>query len=74
VLKGNIIHRLMASGGYTHPCVHATVFDAYTYDIVPGIIIDAVISYLPGENALLIYRMRRKGYPMCLPDENKGGP
>jgi nicotinamidase-related amidase len=51
----------MVSGGYTHNCVNATVFDAYAYDIVPGIITDAVISHLPDETALLIDRMRRNG-------------
>jgi nicotinamidase-related amidase len=69
LLKANNIHRLMVAGGYTHYCVNATVFDAYAYDIVPGIITDAVISHLPEESALLIDRMSRNGYHIYLTDE-----
>jgi len=69
LLKANDVHRLMVVGGYTHYCVNATVFDAYAYDIVPGIITDAVMSHLPDEAAILIDRMRRNGYHVCLTDE-----
>jgi nicotinamidase-related amidase len=62
LLKTNTVQRLMVVGGYTHYCVNATVFDAYAYDIVPGIITDAVISHLPDEAALMIDRMKRNGY------------
>jgi nicotinamidase-related amidase len=62
LLKTNNVQRLMVVGGYTHYCVSATVFDAYAYDIVPGIITDAVISHLPDEAALMIDRMKRNGY------------
>jgi len=68
-LKANNIHRVMVVGGYTHYCVNATVFDAYAYDIVPGIITDAVISHLPDEAAMLIDRMRRNGYHIYLTTE-----
>jgi len=69
LLKASNIHRLMVVGGYTHYCVNATVFDAYAHDIVPGIITDAVISHLPEEAAIMIDRMRRNGYHVCLTDE-----
>jgi nicotinamidase-related amidase len=68
-LQANAIHRLMVAGAYTHYCVNATVFDAYAHDIVPGIITDAVISHLPDEAAIMIDRMRRNGYHVCLTDE-----
>jgi len=69
LLKASNIHRLMVVGGYTHYCVNATVFDAYAHDIVPAIITDAVISHLPEEAAIMIDRMRRNGYHVCLTDE-----
>jgi len=62
LLKANNIQRLMVVGGYTHYCVNATIFDAYAYDIVPGIVTDAVISHLPDEAAMMIDRMKRNGY------------
>jgi nicotinamidase-related amidase len=62
LLIANDIQRLMVVGGYTHYCVNATIFDAYAYDIVPGIITDAVISHLPDEAAVMIDRMKRNGY------------
>jgi nicotinamidase-related amidase len=62
LLKANNTQSLMVVGGYTHYCVNATVFDAYAYDIVPGIITDAVISHLPDEAAVMIDRMQRNGY------------
>jgi nicotinamidase-related amidase len=62
LLKANSIQRLMVVGGYTHYCVNATIFDAYAYDIVPGMITDAVISHLPDEAAVMIDRMKRNGY------------
>jgi nicotinamidase-related amidase len=64
-LRDNHIHRLMVVGAYTHYCVNATVFDAYAYDFVPGIITDAVVSHLPEEAALMLDRMRRNGYHVC---------
>jgi nicotinamidase-related amidase len=65
LLQANSIQRLMVVGGYTHYCVNATVFDAYAYDIVPGIVTDAVISHLPDEAAVMVDRMRRNGYHVC---------
>lgn len=62
LLKANNIQRLMVVGGYTHYCVNATIFDAYAYDIIPGIVTDAVISHLPDEAAMMIDRMKRNGY------------
>jgi nicotinamidase-related amidase len=69
LLKASNIHRLMVVGGYTHYCVNATVFDAYAHDIVPGVVTDAVISHLPEEATMMIDRMRRNGYHVCLTDE-----
>ena len=69
LLKAKSIHRLMVVGAYTHYCVNATVFDAYAHDIVPGIVTDAVISHLPDEAAIMIDRMKRNGYHVCLTDE-----
>jgi nicotinamidase-related amidase len=69
LLRASSIHRLMVVGAYTHYCVNATVFDAYAHDIVPGIVTDAVISHLPDEAAIMIDRMRRNGYHVCLTDE-----
>jgi len=69
LLAASSIHRLMVAGAYTHHCVNATVFDAYAHDIVPGIVTDAVISHLPDEAAIMIDRMRRNGYHVCLTDE-----
>ena len=68
-LKDNHIHRLMVVGAYTHYCVNATVFDAYAYDLVPGIVTDAVVSHLPDEAAMIIDRMRRNGYHVCQTQE-----
>lgn len=73
-LEANHIQRLMVTGGYTHYCVNATVFDAYGYDLVPGIITDAVISHLPDETAMLIRRMRRNGYHIYKTSEYIEGP
>ena len=69
LLKAKSIHRLMVVGAYTHYCVNATVFDAYAHDIVPGIVTDAVTSHLPDEAAIMIDRMKRNGYHVCLTDE-----
>jgi nicotinamidase-related amidase len=69
ILKTNNIQRLMVVGGYTHYCVNATVFDAYAYDIIPGVITDAVISHLPDEAAVMIDRMKRNGYHIYRTDD-----
>jgi nicotinamidase-related amidase len=69
LLHSQEVQRLMVVGGYTHYCVNATVFDAYAYDFVPGIITDAVISHLPEEAALLIERMKRNGYHVLSTEE-----
>jgi NAD+ synthase len=61
LLKARAIQRLLVTGGYTHYCVNATIFDAYACDFIPGIITNAVISNLP-DTALLIARMKRNGY------------
>lgn len=62
LLKAQKIKRVVVTGGYTHYCVNATIFDAYGYDFVPCLITDAVISHLKDEAELMIRRMRRNGY------------
>ncbi len=62
ILHSLDVARVMVAGAYTHYCVNATVFDAYAYDFVPGVLTDAVISHLPEESRLMIERMRRNGY------------
>ncbi|RPH75797.1 cysteine hydrolase [bacterium] len=61
-LHGASICRVITAGAYTHYCVNATVFDAYSHDFIPGILLDAVISHREDESALMIERMRRNGY------------
>jgi len=56
------VARVAVCGAYTHYCVNATVFDAYAHDFVPCLVLDAVISHLPEESAVMIERMRRNGY------------
>lgn len=56
------VDRVVVVGAYTHYCVNATIFDAYCHDFVPCLIIDAVISHLPDESAVMVERMRRNGY------------
>jgi nicotinamidase-related amidase len=62
LLQAQKIDRVVVVGAYTHYCVNATIFDAYCYDFVPCIIIDAVISHLPDEAGIMIARMQRNGY------------
>lgn len=63
------VDRVLVCGAYTHYCVNATVFDAYSHDFVPGLVTDAVISHLPEEAGILIERMRRNGYHLLTTDE-----
>ena len=56
------VERVVVVGAYTHYCVNATIFDAFAYDFVPCLIVDAVISHLPDEAEMMIDRMRRNGY------------
>jgi nicotinamidase-related amidase len=56
------IRRVICCGAYTHYCVNATVFDAYYHDYVPGMVLDAVVSFLPEESQMLVDRMRRNGF------------
>lgn len=63
------VDRVLVCGAYTHYCVNATVFDAYSNDFVPGLVKDAVISHLPEEAAVMIERMRRNGYHLVTTDE-----
>jgi len=61
-LKEQAVERVVVVGAYTHYCVNATVFDAYSHNFVPCLITDAVISHLEEESRLMIERMRRNGY------------
>jgi nicotinamidase-related amidase len=61
-LSINNIQRLVVTGGYTHYCVNATIFDAFCHDFIPCLIADAVMSHLPEESEIMINRMRRNGY------------
>lgn len=61
-LRKRGIRRVAVCGAYTHYCVNATIFDAYAHNFVPCLVLDAVISPLPDEAALMVERMRRNGY------------
>jgi nicotinamidase-related amidase len=56
------VRRVVVVGAYTHYCVNATVFDAWSHDFVPGLVTDGVISHLEEEARLMIDRMRRNGF------------
>ena len=61
-LKEQGVAQVVVVGAYTHYCVNATVFDAYSHNFVPCLITDAVISHLEDESRLMIERMKRNGY------------
>jgi nicotinamidase-related amidase len=69
LLNSMDVNRVFVTGGYTHYCVNATVFDAYAHDFVPGVVTDAVISHLKVESDLMIVRMRRNGYHVMTTQE-----
>jgi bifunctional isochorismate lyase/aryl carrier protein len=56
------VKRVITAGAYTHHCVNATVFDAYCHNIIPGILVDAVMSHRVEESNLMVERMRRNRY------------
>ncbi len=61
-LVSQCVQRVLVVGAYTHYCVNQTVYDAYAYDFIPGVVVDAVISNLPDEAQLMLARMARNGY------------
>ncbi len=65
--------RVLVVGAYTHYCVNQTVYDAYAYDFIPGVVVDAVISHLTDEAALMLARMARNGYHLLRTEEVLGG-
>jgi nicotinamidase-related amidase len=69
LLKEWQVGRVVVCGAYTHYCVNATVFDAYYHDFVPGLVTDAVTSFLEEEAQLMITRMRRNGFHVLTTDE-----
>lgn len=69
LLNSMDVNRVFVTGGYTHYCVNATVFDAYAHDFVPGVVTDAVISHLTEESDLMVVRMRRNGYHVMTTQE-----
>ena len=69
LLRAKKIDRVVVVGAYTHYCVNATIFDAYSNDFVPCLITDAVLSHLPDESRMMKDRMRRNGYHLFGTDE-----
>jgi nicotinamidase-related amidase len=72
-LAAQSVHRVLVVGAYTHYCVNQTVFDAFAYDYIPGVVVDAVLSNLPDEARLMLARMARNGYHLLRTEEVLGG-
>lgn len=68
-LRSRGVVRVAVCGAYTHYCVNATVFDAYAHNFVPCLVLDAVISHLTEESAVIVERMRRNGYHLLTSSE-----